>query len=131
MPRHRIFLFGDQELTRCGVSPGSGAGGISYFCNGCGKIWGSVALGWVEWVAVSVPCSLPHRGFATRTVPGSYLRPLYWWDHPNGTSLADQVNNADSALLHYEALRWAEWVLADAMPALPIQPNQGDRNPTP
>jgi hypothetical protein len=62
-------------------------------------------------MAVAIPCSLPHTG-GRGVVPGSFLKPLIWWDERNGTNLAGQLNNADSALLHYEALRHAEWMLA-------------------
>lgn len=59
------------------------------------------------WLVVNIPC----RGHGTGySCGGSFLRPLKWWDAPNGASLEAQLNSADESLLRYEALIAAEWI---------------------
>lgn len=107
----RTFLLGDKEISRCGNRSGNGRGGIAYFCAGCGKLWGRVELGTVDWAVATWPCSLPCGTHRAYSCPGSFLRVLTWWDERNGKSLTDQLSRADSSLLRYEVERHIEWKL--------------------
>jgi hypothetical protein len=111
----RTFLLRNQVLTSCGNKSGRGDKGISYFCSGCGEIWGKVNLGWMEWVAARIPCgACGAHGYTWKngTCAGSFLKPLTWWDEANGLSLSAQLQRADVSLLLYEAEKHIEWEIS-------------------
>lgn len=93
--RNRSFFLRDVLIAVGGVkSPGYNPS-LAYFCKTCGHIWGRVTLGSGGWHAVSIPCS-SHGG-------GSYLKPLLWWDYPNGRDLSSQLRTLPEPVLRHEA----------------------------
>lgn len=110
----RTFFLGDSLLTRCGVKGGGGSGGLAYFCPSCARTWARVEIGWLDWMAARIPCADcgPISGYSG--APGSFLKPLVWWDHANGRSLADQLVHADKTLLNHETEVHMKWLQKDA-----------------
>jgi hypothetical protein len=64
-------------------------------------------------MAANIPCSTCPKYDGIRSAPGSFLKPLTWWDIPANQSLARQLDIADSTLLRYEAERHIAWLLKD------------------
>lgn len=102
----RDFFLGDEKLTSCGVAR-NGPGGIAYFCQTCGEVWGKCRLGWSSWLAANQPCG-EHGN--KQEVGGTYLRHLIWWDNANGNHADAQLKHASPELIRYEAQVRANWV---------------------
>lgn len=107
-PRQRSFLLGDEELAVCG-NCGPGSSGIAYFCPSCGRVWGRVSLGWDEWFAAKHSCE--HCPQSGQHIPGSFLRPLCWWDDLNGNTIEKQLASFSPTILKHEAKVHANWYL--------------------
>jgi len=110
--RMRTFFLRDKILTSCGTRIGRGTGGIAYFCASCGEVWGRVDLGKLDWMAAAIPCGecgKPDYKWGNHLCPGSFLKPLIWWDRINGNTLQQQLNNSDQKLLEYETERHLKW----------------------
>ncbi len=93
--RNRGFFLRDALIAVGGAaSPGYNPS-LAYFCRRCGEVWGRVTLGSGGWNSVYIPCST-HGG-------GSYIKPLIWWDHPNGRDLSSQLRTLPEPILRHEA----------------------------
>lgn len=106
----RDFFLGNSHLTSCGVGS-RGKYGYVYVCKSCGDAWGKVErLEGTSWfIPLATACANCPAWLGQ--IPGSFLRPLVWWDACNGNTLTEQLKRADEKLLRYEALVSAKYLL--------------------